>query len=73
VPGPGEDLTTLTSAEPCRREDQYRGAVGRGLEKLSRGLEKILGVGLNFKNGIPYAPHIQDLASSMHYSKRDHK
>ena len=66
MPGPGEDLTTLTSAEPCRREDQYRGAVGRGLEK-------ILGVGLNFKNGIPYAPHIQDLASSMHYSKRDHK
>ncbi len=29
-----------------------RGAAGRGLEKLSRGLEKILDVGLNFKNGI---------------------
>jgi len=29
-----------------------RGAAGRGLEKLSRGLEKILGVGLNFKNDI---------------------
>jgi len=29
-----------------------RGAAGRGLEKLSRGLEKILGVVLNFKNGI---------------------
>ncbi len=29
-----------------------RGAAGRGLVKLSRGLEKILGVGLNFKNGI---------------------
>jgi len=30
----------------------YWGAAGRGLEKLSRGLEKILDVGLNFKNGI---------------------
>ncbi len=30
-----------------------RGAAGRGgLEKLSRGLEKILDVGLNFKNDI---------------------
>jgi len=49
--------------------ERERGAAGRGLEKLSRGLEKILGVGLNFKMEKP-----QTLCISYAKSiKRGHK